>query len=134
MRKESNFKKTLIATLLMLAVVAVMVVVYYVNRPETVKGAKEITIEVAIPEEKTKEYTLHTDAEFLRQALDEEKLIGGKESEYGFYITEVDGRTADDAKQEWWLITKGGEDVFTGVDEIAIQDGDKYELTLTVGY
>jgi len=46
----------------------------------------------------------------------------------------VKGRKADESKQEWWCITKGGESVSTGVDLINISDKDKYELTLMEGY
>ena len=45
-------------------------------------------------------------------------------------ITEVNGRKADNSKQEWWCITKDGEFSDYGVDMLIIQDKDKYELTL----
>lgn len=61
-------------------------------------------------------------------------MINGKDSDYGFFITEVNTRTADDTKQEWWCITKDGADVNTGVDQTPIADGDHYELTLKTGY
>ena len=67
-------------------------------------------------------------------ALDEQKLIEGTESEYGIYIKTVDGITANEENQEWWCITKGGETLFTGADTTPIADGDHFELTLTVGY
>ena len=44
------------------------------------------------------------------------------------------GRVADDAKQEWWCLTKGGEMWMNGVDTTEIADGDAYEFTLTVGW
>jgi hypothetical protein len=134
MKQNKNLSKSLITIGLFALAVVIMLVVYFKFKPEGTQGSKEIVVEVAIPEEDTKEFTLHTDAEFLRQALEEEELIYGTESEYGLFLTEVNGRVVDDTKQEWWCITKDGEDVFTGVDEIAIVDGDHYEITLTVGY
>jgi hypothetical protein len=134
MRQNKNLFKSLIACALLALVVVIMLIAYFQFKPEGVKGSKEIVVEVAIPEEETKEFTLHTDAEFLRQALEEEALVKGTESEYGLFITEVNGRVVDDTKQEWWCVTKDGEDVFTGVDETAIADGDHYEITLTIGY
>lgn len=134
MQNKKNGLKIMIGALLFVVAVVGMLFVYQNTRPETTAGSKEIKIQVVIPEEDTKEFILHTDAEYLRQALDEENLIQGSDSQYGFFITEVNNRKADDTNQEWWMITKKGEDVLVGVDQIAIQDGDQYELTLKIGY
>lgn len=135
MKQKKQFK-IIIATLIFLAVIAAMVIVYVSTRPRPSEnsGKKTITVQVVIPEKETEEYVIKTDADYLRQALDQEKLIEGKDSDFGFYITGVNKITADESKQEWWCITKRGEEVFYGVDEIAIQDGDQYEITLTTGY
>ena len=53
---------------------------------------------------------------------------------YGLFITTVDGETADDSKQQWWYITKGGEQVNSGADALPIADGDQFELTMMEGY
>jgi len=134
MKQNKNVLKSLIAFGIMAIIVVVMLIAYNQFKPQGEKGSKEIVVEVVIPEEETKEFTLHTDAEFLRQALEEETLITGSESEYGLFITEVNGRVVDDTKQEWWCVTKDGEDVFTGVDATPISDGEHYEITLTIGY
>jgi len=131
---KKNYLKSIAAVVILAALVVVLGFVYNNFKPKTAEGSKTVTVEVIIPEEETKEITLHTDAEYLRQALDEEKLIEGSESEYGFFITSVNGRVADSAKEEWWCITKDGKDVFTGVDQTPIQDGDNFELTLKVGF
>ncbi len=134
MKQNRRLLLGILGIVAMLIIAAALWLVYSNFKPETVKGAKEIIVDVVIPEEETEVFTLHTDAEFLSQALEEEKLIVGAESDYGLFITEVNGRKADDANQEWWCITKGGEDVYTGADTTPIADGDHYELTLTVGY
>ncbi|NLP35437.1 MAG: DUF4430 domain-containing protein [Clostridiales bacterium] len=134
MNNKKNYTKSILAVVIFAALIIVLGLVYNQFKPKAVKGSKEVTIEIIIPEEETKEYTLFTDADYLRQALDEEQLIEGSDSEYGFFITGVNGREADGAKEEWWCITKDGEDVFTGVDETPIQDGDKFELTLMIGF
>ncbi|MDF2942436.1 MAG: hypothetical protein K0S01_1294 [Herbinix sp.] len=134
MRQNKNPFKPMIAFALLAVVIIIMLIAYFNFKPEGIKGSKEIVVEVAIPEQETKEFTLNTDAEFLRQALEEKSLVKGTESDYGLFITEVNGRVVDDTKQEWWCITKDGEDVFTGVDETPIADGDHFEITLTVGY
>ena len=55
-------------------------------------------------------------------------------SDYGLYVVTVDGETADEAQQQWWCFTKGGEMLMTGVDDTMIADGDAYEITLTTGW
>lgn len=134
MKQNKRFIKPLIACAALAVVIVAMLMVYNQFKPEINPGAKEITIEVVIPDEETEVFTLHTDAEYLRQALEEENLIKGSESDYGLFITEVNGRISDDTNQEWWCITKEGAQVNNGVDTIAIADGDKYEITLTVGF
>lgn len=136
--KSKNLRRPIIATLIFLLIAGVMIFVYVSSRSkqadELGKGSKTITVQVVIPEKETKDYVIKTDADFLRQALDQEKLIEGSEGEFGFFITGVSGVTADTSKQEWWCITKEGETVFSGVDEIVIQDKEQYEITLTTGY
>lgn len=134
MNQKKNVVKLCIAALILIVIVIGMILIYQQFGPQKTVGAKEIIVEVVIPDEETEAFTINTDAEFLRQALDEIKLINGETAEFGFYITEVNNRIADDANQEWWCITKDGEDIFYGVDEIAINDGDHYEITLTAGY
>lgn len=136
MLNKKNFKKYLIVTLSVLLVAALMIVLYISTRPQAKDGVKNITIEVVLSEDNAKSYKLKTNAGFLRQAIDEEKegFIKGTESEYGLFIEEVDGVTADPTKQQWWCITKSGETVNNGIDQIVISDGDKYEITLTTGY
>ena len=92
-----------------------------------------MTIEVAAPDY-SNTHKIKTDAEFLGDALKEEGIIEGEESQYGLFITSVDSIKADDSKQQWWCITKGGADVMTGVDVTPIADGDTFELTLKEGY
>lgn len=96
-------------------------------------GEKTITVEIVLPDE-TITHTITTDAEYLRGALEEKSLVAGDESQYGLFVKTVAGVTIDESKQEWWNFTKGGEALFTGVDTTPIAHGDKFEITLTVGY
>ena len=77
---------------------------------------------------------LTTTRETLGEALTDEGVIEGEEGAYGLFVTTVDGETADAEKEQWWCLTKGGQQVNTGVDSTPVEDGATYELTLTQGY
>ena len=130
-----NKKTTIIAVAVLAALVAIFAVVAIATRPETDSGSKSVTVEVVMADGSSEEFTAKTDAEFLGPVLlDELKIVEGEMGDYGLYIKTVNGYTANDANQEWWCLTKGGEDVMTGADSTPIYDGDKFELTLMVGY
>ena len=131
-QKKTN-KKLILALAALVAVVAIFVGVYAATRPETAEGEKTITVQI-VHKDSERTVEINTDEEMLRGALEQEDLIAGSESEYGLFITTVDGYTADDAAQEWWCITKGGESLNTGVDSTPIYDGDAFEITLTTGW
>ncbi len=90
-------------------------------------------------DEKTQTYEIETTANSLGDMLVTEGYVKNEQSDYGLYIKTVygpfkDGRTADDSKEEWWSLTKDGEMLMTGADRVVMADGEKYELTLMVGY
>lgn len=126
--------KIIVAIVALIAVIAAMAGVYFVTRPDTNEGSKAIVVEVVSKDETSKDFKIKTDREYLGEALQDEKLVEGTMSEYGLFITTVDGYTADNSKQEWWCITKGGEQVNTGADTTPIADGDHFEITLKTGY
>lgn len=130
----SKNKKTIIAVVVLLVLIAAAVIAWVCLKPEASAGDKTITVAVVHADGTQKDFTIQTDAEFLRGALEQEGLIEGTESEYGLYVTVVDGETADDSEQQWWCFTKGGEMLMTGVDSTPIADGEQYEITLTIGW
>ena len=125
-------KKTLIAVIVLVVLVAVAVVCWLAFGPKAVAGGKTVTVEVTHKDGTTKTFEIKTDEEFLRGALEQENLVAGNETEYGLYVLTVDGETADESQQEWWGYTKSGEQVNYGVDSCPIADGDHYEFTLNV--
>ena len=132
---SSKVKKIMVILGVCLVVAAtVLIAVYFANTPERQAGSKTIDVEVVMAEGDSQTFTYTTDSEMLGEVLQQEGLVEGQTSEYGLFITTVNGVTADDANQEWWCITKGGENVNTGVDMTPIADGDHFEITLTVGY
>ncbi|MEG1847908.1 MAG: DUF4430 domain-containing protein, partial [Lachnospiraceae bacterium] len=127
----SSKKKIMLSVLLLAVLIAVMSIVYVNFMPKGNRSSKTITVEVVYEDKTLDTFAIKTKEEFLRGAMEQEKLIQGEEGDYGLYITAVNGVSADyDANQSWWCVTKnGGEMVTTGVDTTPIVDGEKYEFT-----
>ena len=109
-------------------------VLYLHTRPETAEGGKIIDVVVIHGDGSQAGFQYRTDAEYLGDVLAENGLAEGTEGPYGLFITTVDGETADEARQQWWCITREGEMLSTGAGQTPIADGEQYELTLTEGY
>lgn len=132
--KQQN-KKLWIAVVAVLAVVIVMVGVWFAfGRQTGVAGEKNLAITVVYADETSEEFKFATNAEFLRGALEEQNLVAGDESNMGLWVKTVNGVTADESVEQWWCFTKGGAEVMTGVDSTPIADGDAFEITLKTGY
>lgn len=131
-------KKTrniIIAVAVLLVLVVGALLIWGQNKPVAQEGGKTIVLEVVHKDGSTKDFTIHTDAEALRAALEQEEgLIAGSDSEYGLMVETVDGEKADwSVDQSWWCLTKDGVMLDTGVDSTMIADGDHYEFTYTIG-
>ena len=127
-------KKSVFFAILLAAVMAVFLGIWYVARPQLSAGEKDLSIQVIHGDLSTRIFEITTSAEFLGDALTEHDIVQGEMGPYGLYILTADGETADEANQEWWCITRSGESLTTGASETPISNGETYELTLTVGY
>lgn len=129
MNKKRNI---LIAVLAVLILAGAMAGIYLSTRPGTAAGAKEITVEVVHSDERTANFTYHTDAEYLGEVLAAEGLVEGEQGDYGLYITTVDGEEADyDEDGAYWALMCNGEYAQTGADTTPIRDGDTFQLVYT---
>lgn len=127
-------KKIIIAAIAVVALIAIMAAIYVCTRPETVEGAKTITVEVVHSDKTTKSFTYHTDAEYLGEVLLAEGLIVGDEGEFGLYINTVDGEDAIYAEDNsYWALYEGEEYAQQGVDKTPIADGSSFSLVYTIG-
>lgn len=133
-QKTKNNKAIIIAAVAFVVLVIAGVVIWQCTAPKGTQGAKAYTLTVVDAEGKETAHSLTTDEEMLGAALLNEKLIEGSDSEYGLFVTKVDGIAANDANQEWWALSVNGEMASTGIDSTPVEDGGKYTLTLTVGY
>lgn len=130
--KRKNNKLVLIIALVLVVLIAGATTAYFLTRPATQAGAKTVTVVVDAGQGTANTHTINTDEEFLGPMLLNEGIAKGENGEFGLFITEVDGIAADESQQQWWAITKGGEEVFTGADTTPIADGETFELTLQV--
>ena len=123
-------QKTKLAAAVLAVAAALMLGLWYFNRPQARAGAETVA-DVAPRHGASKEFSYNTPAEYLGELLVDEGLAQGEQGAYGLFITTVDGETAQDSLRQWWCITKGGERVDTGADATPIADGDHFELTLS---
>ena len=127
-------RKTGILAAALVILCAAAGILFQMNKPETVTGTKNIDVIVIHADQTENTFSYETNAEYLGEVLLENELAEGDITDYGLFISTVDGETADNSKQQWWCITKGGESVTTGADNLPIADGDCFELTLMEGY
>lgn len=132
MRK--NTVRKIIISVSFIALIAVFFIVYQLLRTRSSEGAKTIHLNVIVSEASIKSLNLHTDAQYLRQALEEENLIQGDEGVYGLWVTTVADRVAKSENEEWWALYKNDQLSMTGVDDTPIEDGDNIEFRLIIGY
>lgn len=124
-------KKLILGMGIILAVlIAIFATVFALTRNDTQQGSKEISVTVVFADKSEKVYEIHTDAEFLADALLEEKIIDEKLSD-GLY-TVIAGERADyNLDKSWWCLTKSGEMVNVGINDTTLTDGDSFEITNT---
>lgn len=129
-------KKSIIISIIVIFVALGGIFAYNkVIQGKAMEGHKQITIKVINDVQKhNKEYKHNTDAVSLTDALKEMKISEIENGQYGSFIVSVDDYKANESKQEWWKIVVNGKDAETGIDSIMINDGDKIELVLTVGW
>ncbi len=130
-RRTNSMKKTIIGMIALVAVIIALLVVYFKFGPQTVKGTKAITIEVVDNEQKSTLYDINTDAEYLRQAMEEVKGLNfdGTESEYGMMVESVNGVKADaNVDGAYWCFYVNGEYCNYGIDTQPVQDGDAFQI------
>lgn len=133
-KTKKNQKPLIIAVVAFVVLIVAALVAWKMTAPKGTEGAKAYTFTVVDAAGEETVYDLRTDEEMLGDALMNEGLLEGEEGEFGLFVKTVDGITANEANQEWWCLTKGGEAVMTGVDMTPVEDGAAYEFTLTVGW
>ena len=100
----------------------------YTEDTEFGEGSDTIEVEVRA-EKRSVTFTIHTDKEYVGDALMEHHLVAGEKGAYGLYVKTVNGIVADyDKDQTYWEFCKNGDVLPTGVDGTKLADGDHFEL------
>ncbi|MGN0432621.1 MAG: DUF4430 domain-containing protein [Lachnospiraceae bacterium] len=127
--KKSN-KKLILGIVALVAVVAILATVFFVFREKPVEGAKAITIEVIDNEQNSTVYDVNTDAEFLRQAMEDAdglEFSGDESEEYGLTVMTINGVTADfNTENAYWGFYVNDTYCNYGVSFQPVEDGDAF--------
>ena len=139
MENKKINKKGLLGLGALVVLIAVFAIVFTVFKPKTMEGSKEIIFEVVNKAGKSTEYEVKTDAEYLRQAMEEAMEAGigftfaGDETQYGLTIHTVNGEKADfNTDSAYWSILVNGEYGQNGAEYQPVADGDIYSFVYTV--
>ena len=126
-------KKSILAVIALVAVVAIFVGVYFATRPEFSQGSKAFTVTVVHSNGSSKEFSYRTDAEKLGAYLEEQGLIDSTGADEGMFHS-VDGEKADwNVNQSYWAFYLGEDYAMTGIYDTPITDGAVYKLVYTLG-
>ena len=122
-------KKIVIAIVALVALVGIFLGIFFLTKPETQQGAKQITVIVVHKDGTQKTFTYHTDEEYLDKVLIAEGLMEGHDDQYGLVVDKVDGEAAiwDVGKADWSLYI-GEEYATTGISMTPVHDGTTYKL------
>lgn len=133
-KKKTN-KKIWFGVVLLAAAAAVMAGIFLFYRAKPVEGSKTVIISVVSGSRETTVYELNTDAEYLRQAMEEADGLSfsGEEGQYGMMVQTVNGETADyNVNGAYWAFYVNGEYCNYGIDTQPVLDGDAFSIEYTV--
>ena len=135
---KNNKRKIVIGLVILVVLIAILGILYNQFKPKPTDGVKHITIEVVDDKNATTSYTLTTEAEVLRDAMDELKdqglTYGGVEEEvYGMMIDVINGVYADyRSNGAYWSIYVNGEYGKYVIEMQPVVDGDTYTFKYEV--
>lgn len=135
-------KKTIIALIALVVVLALVVGIYFATRPKTependttegTAAGVTFTLIVVHGDETQKTFTITSEKTYLSGALIDEGIITDEGLETGMYFT-VDGETADwNRDQSYWAFYLGEEYASVGMNDAVIEEGAVYKLVYTIG-
>ena len=127
--------KIALGVLAVVLVAALLVGVYFLFGPKTTAGQKNVTITVVASDGTKTEYSVKTDAEYLKGAMDDAKGLtySGTESDYGMMVDTVNGMRADYSLDgAYWAFYINGEYCNFGIESQPVADGDAFSIEYTL--
>lgn len=98
------------------------------------EGKTSFNLTVADADGNETSFVIKTDEKTVGAALVALKLISGEDGQYGLYIKEVNGITADyDKDGTYWAFYVNGEYATAGIDLTDITEGASYALKVEKG-
>ncbi len=131
--KKTN-KKAILGAIAAVIIIAALIAVYAIFGAKPTTGSKNITIEVINQTSQSTVYDVSTDAEYLKQAMDEADGLtySGTESEYGMMVEVVNGETAIYGENNaYWSFYVNGEYCNYGIETQPIANGDAFQIVFT---
>lgn len=135
--QKKNNKKGWIGLGCLVALLAVFAVIYSVFGAKPVAGSKEITIEVVNKAAESIVYEVNTDAEYLKQAMEEAEglTFEGGEGDYGLMINTVNGESVDySVDGSYWSFYVNDDYCNYGIDSQPVMDGDAFKIVYTTDF
>ena len=127
-------KKLIVIAVSLIAVVAVLLGVFFATRQSAQEGMKEFTVTVVHKDGTEKEFPCKSTEEYLGKALVAEGIVEDNQDQYGLYILVADGELASwEEDSAYWSVYVGDEPATQGADQIPVTDGGVYSLVYTRG-
>ena len=102
------------------------------NSEDVQEGTHSFTFVVVHEDGTEKSFDISTDKTYVADALLDEKLVAGDDSEYGLYVKTVDGVYAEyNETGAFWSFYIGDESAMTGASSTKIEDGATYKMVYT---
>lgn len=127
-------KKKILGVIAIIVVIAALLGVYFAFREQPAQGLKTVSVEVVLSDGENEIYETSTDAEYLRQVLDEIDGItyGETQSGFGPMVTEVNGeRAVYEENGAYWAFYVNGEYCNYGISDQPVNDGDEFRIEYT---
>ena len=128
---KKNTRNLLIALCVLVVLALVFLAIWNYARPQPQQGSKAITVDVVDDQGETKHYSLKTDEEYIHGALNQIDglTLDGYDSDYGYYVTTVNGLRADYTEDgAYWSFYINGDYCMEGVDSQVVTDGDAFTI------
>ncbi len=128
-----NTKKIVIGAVVLAVLVAIFGFCYFKFAAKTTAGDKNIVIEVVNSEGESTKYDVSTDAEYLKNAMDElaetddSFSFSGTNGDYGIMVEVINGEQAIyDADNAYWALYVNGEYGQYSADQQPVADAETY--------